>query len=296
MLKLSYFLFNLLLINAASFIFVSMVQASQNKVTHITVWEHTINHREQIIIDLLTKSLQVTTKEYGDFKINSSPKMEQKRALQQLSIKSGAHIDIGHFVGTRERESQGIPIYIPLIKGLLGYRICLIKEVNQAKFTDIANKQDFIDASLSIGQHQDWPDTDILKSNNIIVTTTYKRHLLFQQLDNHRFHCYSRGVNEITFELASQPELDIKIEDSLLIYYPFPLYLFVNQNEPELAARVELGLQRLKKSGEFDKLFAHYYKERLSSLNLQQRKMIKLNNPTISEKSKQIMEKQTPPI
>lgn len=298
MVNIAYFLFNVLFVNAMATLFINAManQNSSQQPIQITVWEHTLNSPEKIIMALLINSLEVTRKQYGDYEINVSPEMEQKRALQQLLIDDGATIDVGHFAATKQRESQGIPIYIPLIKGLLGYRICLIKDIHQDKFTSIENKQQLIDSSLSIGQHKDWPDTEILRSNNLIVNTTYKRHLLFQQLDNHRFHCFSRGVNEISFEYAEHLDKDIQIEKSLLIYYPFPMFFFVNSNKPQLAERIRIGLTQLQKSGQADKLFEQYYRDKLSNLNLESRKIIKLDNPTISEKSRQIMLKQSPPF
>lgn len=277
----------LLMLTAPLFLAPSLSSAQETLTDsqEIIVWQHTVNGPTEIIMDTLQRAFEITRPEFGNYKIMTSIAMEQGRALAELSKRSEGELDIGHFATTAEREKKAIAIRIPLIQGMLGYRICLIKENNQAKFSGITNKQSFIEKEISIGQHQDWPDTTILRSNGMHVRTTHKYSLLFQQLDKQRFDCFSRGVNEISYEHAQHTEVNTTIEDSLLLHYPFPLFFFVNANRPILAQRLTLGLTRLQDDGTLKALFEHYYKDRLATLHLAERTLIKLENPTLSEKS-----------
>ena len=149
------------------------------------------------MMDYLHRALQVTKPEYGDYELIESVKMEQGRSLLELAKLKDSKIDLASFAPTKEREQQAIPIRIPVLNGLMGYRLCLIEEDKQTLFDGIKNKQQLIDRNITIGQHQDWPDTKILIANNISIQTSHKKKLLFQLLARGRFDCFSRGANEI---------------------------------------------------------------------------------------------------
>lgn len=268
-----------------TFIFILYSSFSIAKVTKIIVWDSLYNDPNSIVLNYLYKALEITKAEYGNYEIIGSIPMEQGRSLKALSIKNGFKLDIASYAPTREREIQAIPIRIPLLSGLMGYRLCLINDKNQSAFNGIKNKKQLIERGISIGQHQDWPDTTILRSNNINVQTTHKKALLFQQLSRKRFDCFSRGASEIYAEYLAHQKQGIKIEKKLLIYYPLPLFFFVNKNHPLLAERLQLGLEKLIKSGEFDNIFKKYYADIIIELKLNNRTVIDLNNPTLSEQT-----------
>lgn len=237
------------------------------------------------MMDYLHRALQVTKDEYGDYELIESAKMEQGRSLLELSKSQNSKLDLATYAPTIEREAQAIPIRIPVLSGLMGYRLCLIDAKNQETFTGIKSKEQLIERGISIGQHQDWPDTTILKSNDIKVQTTHKKSLLFQQVKRGRFDCFSRGANEIYEEYLAHKDKGIKIEKELLIYYPLPIFFFVNHNRPLLAERLQLGLEKLIESGEFTKIFDSYFSSIIVELEIEQRTVIDLDNPTLSEKT-----------
>jgi len=255
------------------------------QVTKIIVWDSVYNNPTSIMMDYLHRAMQVTTPEYGDYELIESAKMEQGRSLLEMAKEENSKLDIASYAPTIEREKLAIPIRIPILSGLMGYRICLIKENGQAVFDGIANKQQLIDKNITIGQHQDWPDTTILRANNIEVQTTHKKDLLFQQLVRGRFDCFSRGTSEIYAEYLQYSTQGITIENNLLIYYPLPIFFFVNKSRPLLAQRLQLGLQRLIASGEFDAIFDHVFSPIIADLKLTERTVIYLHNPTLSEET-----------
>ncbi|MCP5078533.1 MAG: amino acid ABC transporter substrate-binding protein [Psychromonas sp.] len=250
--------------------------------TQITVWEHTVNDPTEIIMDTLQRALEITKQEYGEYQLVTSKKMEQGRALRELSKYKNSRLDLAHFAPTAEREKQAIAIRIPLIQGLLGYRLCLINEGEQQKFSQITNKDQWLASDLAIGQHQDWPDTLVLKGNGLTVKTSSKYELLFLQLAKQRFDCFARGANEIYYEQRSHRNLGLVIEKEIALHYPFPLFFFVNKNNRELAARLKLGLTKLIENGTSEKLFEYYYQAQIEDLNLKNRHLIELQTPTLS--------------
>lgn len=254
-------------------------------VTKIIVWDSLYNNPTPILMDYLHRALQVTQDEYGDYELIESAKMEQGRSLIELSKQKNGKLDLASYAPTRERETQAIPIRIPVLSGLMGYRLCLIDGKNQNIFNGIKNKKQLIERGISIGQHQDWPDTTILRFNDINVQTTHKKALLFQQLSRGRFDCFSRGTSEIYAEYLAHQKQGIEIEKNLLIYYPLPLFFFVNNNRPILAERLQLGLEKLIESGEFDQIFDQYFASIIIELEINNRIVIDLNNPTLSKET-----------
>lgn len=253
----------------------------------IIVWQDTVNSPSGIIMDTLIQALEITRPEYGHYEIVTSMPMEQGRAVKSLAKAYQGQLDIAHFPTSINREKHAIAVRVPLIGGLLGYRVCLIKENHQYKFSQINNKQDFIDQEITIGQHQDWPDSKILRSNGLRVKTSHKYALLFQQLEKKRFDCFLRGLNEINDEYSLHIDARFAIENSLLIRYPYLMFFFVNESRPELAKRLGLGLTRLQKNGTLMRLLEHYYKDRLTKLHLKERKIIDLENTLLPDNSLQ---------
>tara|TARA_R110001583_G_scaffold22238_1_gene83529 strand:+ start:215 stop:1096 length:882 start_codon:yes stop_codon:yes gene_type:complete len=262
---------------------ITTINVSATESSTIKVWKHTAN-KPGIIGPLLLQALDITKHEYGDYQIIYSNYMSQDRAFRELK---NANLDIAHFVSTHQREKQIPPVYIPIMRGLLGYRLCLIKEDNQYKFNDVTTQQQWIEKGITIAQHRNWPDTNVLKSNGFKVQTTFKPELLLQQLSKNRFDCYARGLSEISSELETNVPLDITIEKNIVIFYPLPQFYFVNPKKPLLAERIHLGLTRLQKNGSSDQLFDTYYKDLLDKFYLKNRNLIELDNPTLSAKTLQ---------
>lgn len=74
-------------------------------------------------------------------------------------------IDVLWSMTTQEREAQLLPIRIPIDKGLLGWRIPLLR-ANRANL--LAGATTLAGLHLwSAGQGHDWPDAEILKSNGL---------------------------------------------------------------------------------------------------------------------------------
>lgn len=269
----------------AVFVFSFYCSCNYAKVSKIVVWDSLYNNPNPIAMTYLQRALQITKPEYGNYKLIESAKMEQGRSLLELTKQNYAKLDLAVYAATAEREKQATAIRIPLLNGLMGYRICLINNKKQIIFDDVKSKQQLIDKNISFGLHQDWPDTAILRANGIPVKTTYKKILLFQQLTRGRFDCFSRGASEIYSEYLAYQTQGLVIENNLLIYYPLPLFFFVNKSRPILAERIQLGLQRLIASGEFERIFEQYFSPVIVKLKLSERAVIDLYNPTLSEKT-----------
>jgi Fic family protein len=63
------------------------------------------------------------------------------------------------------------------------------------------------------------------------------------------------------------------------------MFFFVSQSKPELAQRIERGLNIARQDGSFAALFEKYinFKDIEKALKLSERTVLKLNNPHLSE-------------
>ncbi|MGE6162110.1 substrate-binding periplasmic protein [Aeromonas salmonicida] len=253
--------------------------------SHIRAWNLLLEHPNPAVAGLLRLSLDLTVPEYGPYQLIASPPMEQGRAVKALQ--EGALVQIGVFAPDEERERSLLAVHIPLAKGLLGWRVCLIRQGDEGRFSGIGSLADWHSAGLTIGQHRSWPDTRLLKANGLKITVGNLYEALFNMLRKRRFDCFLRSVIEIEDELKQHPEL--AIEPHLVFRYPLALLFFVSPQYPELAQRIELGLQRARQSGAFDQIFEKEFGSTIRRLKLDERVMLELHNPDLPARSRIMM-------
>ena len=255
----------------------------------IIVWNGLLTHPNPMVPELLSRALKVTVDEYGSFQLIPSQEMEQGRAIKQMT--QYGNVQIAVFAPNKKREESAIPVRIPVTGTLLSYRICLIRKGQQNRFKSITDLESLIASKLKIGSHQNWPDTKIMQENGLTTWTSHKYELLFAQLAAGRFDCFSRGANEVVQEHYSQRDKGLEIEQNLVIYYPLPLYYFVNKGNPELAVRLSKGMTILKENGEYDALFKEMFAKTLKMLHMHDRVTIELSNPLLTDDTKAQMKK-----
>ncbi|GAA0299780.1 transporter substrate-binding domain-containing protein [Psychrosphaera haliotis] len=234
--------------------------------------------------ELLQLALTKTETEFGPFKINYVNRdIIQERALHELNTRRS--IDVYWSVSTKARETVARPIRIPLLKGLIGYRVSLILKDRLQEFQNIESIDKF--RELAAGQGHDWPDYDILKFNKFSVFPASLYGSIIELLHLKRIDHFPRGLNEILREFELMNDERIMIEPKFILHYPSYVYFFVAMENMRLAERIEKGLLLAQQDGSFNKLFRDFvHFDKLNEvLNLESRKIIELKNP-ISTKSK----------
>ena len=233
---------------------------------------------------VLKKALDATLESDGPFKISySTETMVRKRALIEL-IK-GDLINV-HIAATQDEwEGKTIPICIPILKGLLGYRLLLIHKQDLEKFKNLHSIDNL--KKLKAGSGAQWTTTMVLEHSgfNIVKGSNYEG--LFGMLNEHRFDYFPRGVNEICSEFDARKEtfLNIIIEPTKALYFPTPSYFFVSPEYPILADRIRRGLEIIIQNGVLDKLFEEKYGDAVSRAKLNDREILKMENPFLSNET-----------
>lgn len=231
---------------------------------------------------VLKAALEATAKKWGSYTLKPAPFMNESRQVLEMQSKRGL-INTMVLDTTAMLEQRLLPVKIPVDKGLLGYRVLLIRKTDQDRFSKVQSIDDL--RHFSIGQGADWSDTAIFRAAGFNVVTGKAYEGLFGMLEAGRFDAFGRGVTEVLPELTefSSKAPSMTIESDLLLYYPLPVYFWFPKTEEgtQRAMRVEEGMRIILAQGTLDKLFMSEYADTLKKLNLKQRRLLKIDNPLL---------------
>ncbi len=236
---------------------------------------------------LLKLALDHSKAEFGDYRLQKAMQpMFQGRAL--LEIKSNRTLSVAWTMTSPAREEDLAAIRIPLLRGLGGYRIFLIREGQQELFSQINNEQQL--KGLFAGQGKDWPDSSILLDNGYQLVTGSGHSSLFNMLQYGRFDYMPRALHEPWNEVEIFEGL--QVEGTLALHYPSPYYFFVSHDNPRLKNRIETGLRKAEANGSFKSLFENHpvTKNILAAAQLDIRKVFSLNNAFMSVETQKVVQ------
>lgn len=202
--------------------------------------------------------------------------MAQSRTLRHVEL--GRELDITWTLTTPEREQRLLPIRIPIDRGLLGWRLLLIhpqhsEMLDSLSLTELKN--------LRSGQEQDWPDYQILRHNGFKITPTTNYQGLFYMLQRGRIAYFPRAITEVLPEIKNQQQIPLAIAPRWVLYYPAPVYYFVNKQRPELADAIRRGLMAAMEDGSMRALFLEHFGESIKRMELEKREIVRLENPLL---------------
>lgn len=196
-----------------------------------------------------------------------------------MSVAKGIY-DI-HWMNTNPtREMVLQPIRIPLFKGLIGWRLLLLRQQDKNRFEGMTGLKPL--KGLTAVQGHDWPDSTILEANGLDVVRTPHWQGMFRMLYAGRVDYFPRSVLEIWDEQRTFKELSLVVDDHVALQYPAAYYFFVRKENHELAALVENGLNRAIEDGSFDRLLMAHFGDDIERANLSERRIIRLENPTLT--------------
>lgn len=233
---------------------------------------------------VLRAALEKTVPGFGPFEQRQSPvAMSPSRVVQEMSTPSG-RVNIFVRASSPELETQFLPIRLPVDRGLLGYRLLLIRQADRTRFSQVKTVADL--RPLRAGVGQGWADIAILQDAGIGVVEGSNYAGLFAMLAAGRFDFFSRSADEALREIderhASYPQMEI--EATLLLHYPLPRYFFLRRDAEGalLAQRIETGMEMMIRDGSLNALFQRYKGDIITSAALRQRRVIKLANPRLT--------------
>ncbi|MFT3736892.1 MAG: hypothetical protein QM776_18085 [Rhodocyclaceae bacterium] len=244
-----------------------------------------IDKRNDYTDKLLTQILRKTQAKYGPFRIEYAPEyMQRDRLLAEL--KRGEVVNITAKATRPDWESSElIPIYIPVDKGITEYRIALIRQGDQERFSKLKSLDELKKIPLGVGNG--WLTRQVFQKLDFTLETGSDWEGLYQMLMSKRFDYFPRALSEVFVEyddrIGKFP--DMAIDNSFMLYFPLPKYFFVSPQHPKLAKRVEEGFRMMIKDGSFDKLFLDHHRDLIARASFCTRKIFRMENPLLSDKT-----------
>ncbi|MFL0802036.1 MAG: diguanylate cyclase [Agarilytica sp.] len=256
--------------------------AQTHNVLEIT-YPAAITTQDQLIVDILRLAVSKSDKSHL-YQLSPLPNASgPERALEtkmkqvqtgQLSVMWAGAQEVN------ERTMQ--PIKIPILKGLLGHRIFIIRKDKQVLFDSLSSIEDL--KQLSLGQARFNNDTNILKQAKLSVVDPVKHDNLFKMLEGGRFDYFPRALHEPWEEIQTHSDLPLAVEQKILLVYPYALYFYVSQKKAELNDMITQGFRNAIEDGSFDQLFfsSELIKTTFEKSNFRSRKVFHIPNPNFN--------------
>jgi len=219
-----------------------------------------------------------TALERSGYKFTLDPASEllgQNRVLKE--IETGSGINVNWSMTNIDRENRLLPLRTPIFKGLFGWRLMFTTQKQLPYLSQVKTFEDL--KNIIFIQGEDWPDTFILRDNDLTVATAQDFESLFVMLDKGRGQLFPRSLLEIESEKNFyEKKIDLVVLPQLMLKYQSPIYFFFNKDNPEIAKAVNEGLKIMRKSGEFDELFFKYNGDFIKNAHLHDKIIIELKN------------------
>jgi hypothetical protein len=216
------------------------------------IGEQSAEDASQVYFEVLfKKALKIALKEKNP---GSDPEVEILELPYSDALHGGVErilekgdIDFFWSATDTDMEKRLLPVRIPLVMGLLGYRVSITHKDNLNKLASIENLR-----SLKSCQLRHWNDVRILDFNGFSVVPTNEFAKTFELTQLKRCDYFPRAIYEGYEELrAAQKRFpELVMFDDILMYYPYPLYVFTSRSKKELNQLFQTGLKRMVYSGE----------------------------------------------
>lgn len=235
-------------------------------------------------VPLLQQALETASSHYGPTHLTLVKLPTVYEAEEQL-LKNDGKVDA--FIGqlNAHRESQFHTIYIPLDRGMAGFRLCLIQPNNQARFARLNQVSDISEDNLKVIVGSFWNDRNILEYNGIDTAHADTHGQLSTLLATNEGHCFNRALSEILVDQSNNPEF--AIENNLALIYPAAMVVYVRPDKPELVELLSYGLESMLSDGSFNELFEEKHHSLFTSLDFYSRKLFFLDNPNLTDEGRE---------
>lgn len=233
---------------------------------------------DQYYLDLIEAALKITANE-GPYRIDYTDEALSTLRKREL-LAAGVRVNIDRMTGFNSLHNPQdgfIRVKVPLMRGIHGFRVLLIRSQQQSEFDKVKTLADL--RKLTMGFGRGW-EGYLYQHEGINVMDAQDMSALLKMLAAGRFDYIPLAATEIedSFSIDNKPVSSLVAEKHLLLYMPLPIFFYVSDKTPELAKRIEKGLLVMDERGEMKAIFDKYFAERLKKLHLSQRTIIQIPN------------------
>lgn len=190
------------------------------------------------------------------------------RSRQEVSAGTTVNVQAGPWrvLNQTSASDQRIPVNIPIMSGLLGYRVLVIRKEDAAKFAAIRGAGEL--KALVAGQGREWAELGLYRREGYRVMDSGNINTLLAMLVNKRFDYLPMSITEASSALVRHADLtgQLMIAPNLIISYPLPTIFYVSARHPDLARRIEDGLTLAQQDGSLVEMSRIYFAKEIASL------------------------------
>lgn len=245
--------------------------------------ESDFDQRYQYDWTVLRMAMEKTRAAFGAYEIReATDKMGQSRVEYEMET-PGGRVNVFVRSSSIDLEKRFLPIRIPVDRGIIGYRILLVRTTDLVKLAAVRNLDDL--RKFRFGQGKGWADVNILKTAGFHIVEGDSYDGLFAMLTAERFDVFCRSISEALSEYDAQHSVhpEIAIEPTLLLHYPLPRYFFVRRDAEgqQFAKRIESGLEMMIRDGSLADLFFQFKGDQIKRAKLDKRLILNIPNPLL---------------
>lgn len=210
---------------------------------------------------------------------------EPTNSARSVRALAQGEVDVMDLGTGADLEARFQAIYLPLDRGLSGWRLLVIRRDAGRRFAGVQSLQDL--AAMTAGQGMSWSDVALLRAAGLRVTTAEGLGRLFSLLQAGRFDYLPLGLNEVDGFVAAHRAVapDAVIEPRLALRYPFARLFYVRRDDDDRHAAISAGLGRAFEDGSFSALFAAqvHTQAALAAARLAERQVLQIANAGFTE-------------
>lgn len=227
-------------------------------------------------------ALEKSTGKYGPYLFRVNPGQLSTQRVERAMLE-GVELNIASSPVWKTAQGEAAPmsiIPIPIARGLLGYRRCIVRKEDLPRFAQIETLEDL--QQLTAGLGTNWTELDVFQLSGLKWHGGKDIPQLHSMLVRSRFDYLPLGIVEAESSLARSAHKDeLAIAPDLIIFYPLPIFIQVSVGQPLLAERLEHGLRRAIADGSLDTLFSQHFAKQIKELSSPTLRVITLENPNV---------------
>lgn len=233
---------------------------------------------EQQVIQL---ALEKTRPKVGAFELVPVNMISRTHAIASLSQNLYQNFLMSlSYEDTLVASGNLIYIPFPIELGALSYRICYARKNLGTQVRQIETLEQLKPYKVAVGA--DWLDGKILQHQGVQIVTGDNITSLFRMTQAGRADLFCPSPSEYFHELENAKVTDLQLDNQLALYYPLPKFLFSHKSNQALLDRIKQGLEIAYQDGSLLQLWKAEHAEDLARARLNERHLIKLDNPFIS--------------
>lgn len=233
--------------------------------------------RNAYVRDAVQLALERTRAADGGYRLQVSAPMNKRRALLEAAQQAAPNFMV--VTGPEAGRAAGlVPVLFPIHLGVNRYRVCFVHAGSRALVREASTLSAV--ARLRHVQGRGWADAEILRANGFTVAEIATYEALFQMVALGRADVFCRSVLEVGEEVRAHADLKgLALDDSLLLAYDLPQYLYTHPGNRTAIDRVGRGLRLAFADGSLQLLLRQHLQSSLALLDLPQRRLMTLNVP-----------------